>query len=75
MNEEEEFRAALKKSRGNPLAIVPILGAGVVGLGALAGTWFLWPFERIPIVALFGIPIVIGGATLVGLQRVLGIDE
>ena len=74
MNEEEQFLADLKKSRGNKMEIVPILGAGVVATASLVGVWLFWPFEAIPIYVLLGAPVLCGAATLVGLQKLLGLD-
>jgi len=74
---EDEWAKAAKAGRGAALrdgarSWTAVLVAGATGVLALFGTYGLWPFEKIPIVFLFGIPVVAGGAAYLLVMRVLG---
>ncbi len=77
MSEEEDFHRALRKAR--PLDTLktwaPIFGGGVVGLAALLAVYFVWPLPTIPVIVLFGVPVIAGGAAVVGLQKAFGVKR
>lgn len=75
-DEEDDFHAALRKKSPAKAAkgALPILVAGVAGAASLPAVWYGWPFDRLPFVVLFGVPVAVAVGAFLATQKLTGTD-